>query len=71
MTDNLEQAAKNRAEIADIQLRYLSGEINREDAERLGQPVLDRINARAATIAKKHNRRPYKITFSEAMRNTY
>ena len=71
MADNLERAAKNRVEIANIQLKYLSGEISREEAKRQAQPILNRINARAAEIAKKHGKRPYKLTFSEAMRNSY
>lgn len=72
MADNLDQATKNRQEIADIKHKYLSGEITRDEAKRLAQPILDRINARAIEVAKKHGKRNYpKFNFAEAMRNNY
>jgi hypothetical protein len=56
MADYLDQAVKNRQAIADIKRKYLSGEISRDEAKQLAQPILDRINARAIQIAAKHGR---------------
>jgi hypothetical protein len=72
MEKNLDQAAKNRADIADIQRKYIAGEITREQAKQLAQPVLDRINSRASEIAQKHGKASYpKLDFINAMRNSY
>lgn len=68
----LEQAGKNRAAIANIKRRYGSGEITREEAKRLAQPVLDKINTRSAEIAQKYDKKSYpKLDFINAMRNSY
>lgn len=71
MSDQLDQAARNRADIAEIQRRYLTGEITREEAKELAKPVLDRINTAAAQIAQKHGKKPFKLDFINAMRNSY
>lgn len=77
MSNNLEQAAKNRADVAKIKRRYLSGEISREQAKELAQPVLDRINeatiAKTKELNKKYsmNRKPALLDFVNAMRNSY
>ncbi len=69
---NLEQAVKNRVDIADIKRKYLSGQISREEAKKLAKPILDKVNARSAEVAKKHGRRQYyKLDFINAMRNDY
>ncbi len=71
---NLEQAAKNRAEIAEIQRRYNSGEISREEAKILAQPILDRINEitilKTKELNKKYNlnRKPALLDFIGVMR---
>lgn len=68
----LEQGAANRAAIAKIKKQYDSGQIDREEAKRLAQPILDRINKRSAEIAQKHgNANYYRLDFVSAMRNNY
>ncbi len=71
MPRSLEQAVKNRAELAEIKKKYDSGEIDREEAKRLAQPILDRINARCEDIAAKHGQKAYKIDFVSVIRNSY
>lgn len=77
MEKKLEQAAKNRADVAEIKRRYVSGEISREQAKELAQPVLDRINkatiAKTKELNKKYsmNRKPALIDFVNAMRGSY
>ncbi len=68
---NLSIAVDNRAAIAEIKRLYDLGVINRVKAQQLAQPVLDRINARGAEIAKKRGQKPYKLDFISAMRNSY
>ena len=77
MADNLNQAAKNRADMAEIQSKYITGEISRDEAKRLTQPVIDRINKatiiKTKELNKKYNlnRNPGLINFISAMRNRY
>lgn len=72
-----EQAAKNRWDMADIKRRYITGEISREQAKTLAQPILDRINKATAAKTKELNkkyglhRKPVFLDFVNAMRNTY
>jgi len=69
---SLDQAVKNRADMAEIKRRYVTGEISREEAKRLAQPILDGVNARTAEIAKRHGRKRYPaLGFIDAMRNSY
>lgn len=70
MTD-LMTAADNRTKIAAIKLLYDTGEISREEAKRLAQPILDRINTRGAEIAKAQGRKALRLDFVSAMRNSY
>lgn len=71
MPDYLEQATNNRKAIAEIKRQLLSGEITREHAKQLAQPILDQVNTRSVKIAKKYGKKAYRISFSEAMRNNY
>ena len=72
-----DQAAKNRMDIADIKRRYITGEVTREEAKVLAQPILDRINRATATKTKELNkkyglhRKPVFLDFVNAMRNSY
>ena len=74
---NLEQAAKNRREIADIKQRYVTGKIDRNEAQRLAKPVLGIINEatarKTAELNRKYNlrRKPALLSFVNAMRNEY
>lgn len=74
MPNNLDQAIKNRAEIATIKRRYITGEISRELAKQLSQPVLDRINQgtiiKTKELNKKYNlnRKPALLDFINVMR---
>jgi len=73
----IDQAAKNRVDIADIKRRYITGEISREYAKALAQPILDRINKATAIKTKELNkkyrlhRKPVFLDFVNAMRNNY
>jgi polyhydroxyalkanoate synthesis regulator phasin len=69
---NLTTAVKNRKAIADIKRRYDKGQISREQAKTLAQPVIDKINARNEEIARKYGKKYYpKLDFINAMRNSY
>lgn len=73
----MDQASLNRLEIADIKRRYVSGEITREKAKDLAQPVIDRINEsikeKTLYLNRKYrvNRKPPLLDFVNAMRNSY
>lgn len=74
---NLEQAAQNRAAIAEIKQKYDSGAIDRDEAKQLAQAVIDRINIviilKTKELNKKYkvNRKPPLLSFISAMRNSY
>jgi hypothetical protein len=66
---DLSEAANNRETVARIKSLYLRGKINRQTAEMLATPVINRINKRQQEIALKYNRRNYpKTTFISLMR---
>ena len=73
----IDQAVKNRVEIADLKRRYTTGEITREQAKALAQPILNRVNEATAIKTKELNkkyrlhRRPVFLDFVNAMRNSY
>lgn len=77
MRTSIDQAAKNRTDIANIKRRYVNGEITREEAKTLAQPILDRINKATAVKTKELNkkyglhRKPVFLDFVNAMRNGY
>jgi hypothetical protein len=77
MDSPIDQAAKNRTDIADIKRRYTTGKITREEAKTLAKPILDRINkataAKTKELNKKYelNRKPVFLDFVNAMRNCY
>ena len=48
-----EQAIKNQEEVAEINRRFMAGEISKVEAEALLQPIADRVNAKAKEIAQK------------------
>jgi hypothetical protein len=61
---SLDNAVANREAIAHIKSLYLRGKIDRQVAEALAEPVINRINKRQQEIAKKHGKRSYpKTTF--------
>jgi hypothetical protein len=68
MTD-LNTAVANRQAIADIKRKYSTGEITRDEAKALAEPVLSRINAQQAIIARKHGKKNYpRLDFISVMR---
>lgn len=77
MEPPIDQAVKNRADIADIKHRYVTGEITREEAKALTRPILDRINKTTVLKTKELNkkyglhRKPVFLDFVNAMRNSY
>lgn len=66
-----DEAISNRMAIARIKRKYYSNEITREEAKELAKPILERVNRRAAVIAKRHAKIHHKITFSSVMRDSY
>jgi hypothetical protein len=62
------EAQENQAKIAEVKRRMLAKELTYEEAKLEAQPTIDRINAKAAEIAKKYNKRAKKLNFSEIMR---
>lgn len=65
-------AVNNRTEIAEIKRRYDTGEIDRDTAKELAEPILDRIYEKQCAIAKSHGKgKPPKMDFINAMRNSY
>lgn len=77
MEGAIDQAVKNRLDMADIKRRYITGEITREQAKTLAKPILDRINRTTALKTKELNkkyglhRKPVFLDFVNAMRNSY
>lgn len=77
MENNLQQAINNRQALASIKKRYDSGEITREQAKAEATPIINTINEQSAKKTKELNakynmkRKPYKLDFINAMRNSY
>lgn len=77
MENPIDQASKNRMDIASIKRRYITGEITREEAKVLTQPIIARINrateAKTKELNKKYgsHRKPVFLDFVNAMRNSY
>lgn len=77
MESSIDQAANNREGIAHIKRLYVIGEITREEAKVLSQPLLDRINKATAIKTKELNKKyglnqkPVFLDFVNAMRNSY
>lgn len=65
MTD---EAIKNRTEIENVRFLYMTGEINRQRAEELAKPVIERMNIKAVEVAKRHKKRPILFNFITLMR---
>jgi hypothetical protein len=65
---NLNEAVCNRETIARIKSLYIRGKINRETAEMLARPVIDRINKRQAEIEARYGKKHYPTTFASLMR---
>lgn len=77
MDNRLDQAIKNRTDIADIKRRYIANEITRDEAKAFAQPIIKRINEQTVRktkeLNKKYrlNRKPALLDFVNAMRNSY
>lgn len=71
MPNNLDQATKNREAMAEIKRKYLNGKISHSEAKQLAQPIIDLANERCVEIAKKHGKKPYKLSFTSLMRDSY
>ena len=72
MSDVSNEAIENRTKLALIKRAYLSGSIDRNEAKRQAEPILQMINDKAKSIAIKNNR-TYSpiINFVSAMRDSY
>jgi hypothetical protein len=74
---SLDQAVNNRQQISSIKHRYVTGEISREEAKLLAQPIIDQINLatvrKTGELNKKYGlkRKPALLNFVNAMRNEY
>ena len=74
MDNRLDQATKNRVDIANIKSRYIVGEINRDEAKALAKPIIERINEQTVRktdeLNKKYHmkRSPALLDFVNAMR---
>jgi polyhydroxyalkanoate synthesis regulator phasin len=67
--EDLTTAVSNRQAIAIIKRRYSTGEITRDEAKVLAEPILNRINSKQAEIAKKYGKKNYpKLDFINALR---
>ena len=67
-----DNAANNREAIKQIKLLYDQGQISRDKAKELAQPIIDRVNVKSLEIAKLHGKKSYtKLDFINAMRNSY
>lgn len=62
------QALKNRDIILDIRNRLYWGVITYDEAKAEAEPIIEKMNERIAEIAKKHGKRPYKLSFAALMR---
>jgi len=73
----MEQAARNREEIALIKYRLRAGLLTYSQAKLMAQPLLDEINEltakKTSELNKKYgmNQKPHKLDFVSAMRNSY
>ena len=63
-----DDAIRNRARIEEIKRLYAIGQIDREEAEKRAQPVIDAINKRGAEIAKKYKKSYAPVSFIGLMR---
>jgi len=64
----MSEAIQNMQAIKSIKQRMASGQLTYEQAKTEAMPVIDRINIRAADIAKKHGMRRHNVTFAELVR---
>lgn len=62
------QAVDNITAINDIRRRMASGVISYDQAKKEAAPVIERINAKAKEIAKRHGKRPQTVSFAAIMR---
>jgi nucleoid-associated protein YejK len=64
----MNQAEQNREELKKIRDFYNAGELSRNEAIAMAQPVIDRVNKKADEIAKKYGIKKAKhIGFDEAI----
>lgn len=77
MDNSVDRATKNRVDIANIKRLYVTGEITRDEAKMLAQPILARVNNATAVKTRELNkkyglsRKPAFLDFINAMRNSY
>lgn len=64
----MQEATKNRQEIATIKYSLMVGDITYEKAQELAKPIIKRINEKGKEIAKKYGKKYRAVTFIELMR---
>lgn len=62
------KAINNRENIEAIRTKLVTGAISYETAKMLAKPIIADINSDIVAISKKHNKRPYKVSFAGLMR---
>ena len=62
------QAHANRTEIALIRAKLLRGVLTYDEAQKLAEPCIERMNKRGAEIAKEFGQRFKPLTFRYLMR---
>lgn len=50
-------------EIKILKLRVINGELSYKEAEKLAKPLIDNVNEKIKTIAKKYGKKPKLISF--------
>lgn len=68
MDDLTPEARENRLKMAEIRTKLLRGYITYDQAKTEAQPILARINARGAELARKHGFKYRPLTFASLMR---
>ena len=61
-------AEKNQIEMQKIRVAYNTGQMTREEAKALAEPIIERINAKAKELSKKYKVRYSPVTFTSLMR---
>ncbi len=62
------KATNNRLAIETIKTQLNYGRITYAEAKLLTKPIIEDMNKDIAVISKKHNKRPYKVSFAGLMR---
>ncbi len=62
------KAEVNMQVLESIRSQYKQGLIGRDTAKLFAKPIIERMNEDIERIAKKHKKKPFKLTFERLMR---